>query len=164
MSEAIQETWVITDDKSAEWAINQIRKAQDDTAMWESHFSRQLEKVRQANQDTVNFMTAKLEEYFNTLPHKTTKTQESYQLPGAKLVRKQPAPEFVKDDTALVAYLKQAAPECVETIEKPKWGDYKKRCSVIDGSVIDMETGEVVEGVTANERPPMFMVAIKEVT
>lgn len=162
MSEAYQETWTITDDKAAEWAISQIRKAQDDTVMWEAHFSRQLDKVRQANQETIDFMTSMLEKYFDTLPHKKSKTQESYQLPGAKLVRKQLAPEFVKDDAALVSYLKTAAPECVETIEKPRWGDYKKRCSVIDGTVIDMETGEVVDGVTANERPPVFMVALKE--
>jgi hypothetical protein len=98
-----------------------------------------LEKIKAANQETIDFMTAQLEAYFDSVPHKVTKTQESYQLPGAKLVRKQQAPEFVKDDAALVSYLKKAAPECVETIEKPRWGEYKKRCGLLDGAVVDMD-------------------------
>lgn len=162
MSEAMHESWEILDDKAAEWAVEQIRKAQADTAKWEAHFAGQLEKVRTANQETISYMTAQLEAYFDRVPHKATKTQESYQLPGAKLVRKLQAPEFVKDDAALVAYLKQAAPDCVETVEKPRWGEYKKRCSLIDGAVVDTETGEVVEGVTAAERPPVFVVSVKE--
>ena len=162
MSEQQQIQWHITDDRSAEWAISQIRQANDDTEKWEAHFASQLEKIKAANQETIDFMTAQLEAYFDSVPHKATKTQESYQLPSAKLVRKQQAPEYVKDDAALVAYLKQAAPECVETVEKPRWGEYKKRCSIVDGAVVDMETGEVVEGVTATERPPVFVVSVKE--
>ena len=162
MSEQQQIQWHITDDRSAEWAISQIRQANDDTAKWEAHFACQLEKIKAANQETIDFMTAQLEAYFDSVPHKATKTQESYQLPSAKLVRKQQAPEYVKDDAALVAYLKQAAPECVETVEKPRWGEYKKRCSIVDGAVVDMETGEVVEGVPATERPPVFVVSVKE--
>lgn len=162
MSEQQQIQWHITDDRSAEWAISQIRQANDDTAKWEAHFASQLEKIKASNQETIDFMTAQLEAYFDSVPHKATKTQESYQLPSAKLVRKQQAPEYVKDDAALVAYLKQAAPECVETVEKPRWGEYKKRCSIVDGAVVDMETGEVVEGVTATERPPVFVVSVKE--
>lgn len=162
MIEQQQNQWHITDDKSAEWAISQIRQANDDTAKWEDHFARQLEKIKAANQETIDFMTAQLEIYFDSVPHKASKTQESYQLPSAKLVRKQQSPEFVRDDAALVVYLKQAAPECVETIENPRWGEYKKRCSLVDGAVVDMETGEVVEGVKATERPPVFVVSLKE--
>ena len=162
MSEQQQTPWRITDDRSAEWAISQIRQANDDTAKWESHFAQQLEKIKAANQETIDYMTAQLEAYFDSVPHKATKTQESYQLPGAKLVRKQQAPEFVKDDAALVAYLKRAAPDCVEIVEKPRWGEYKKRCSLVDGAVVDLETGEIVEGVTATERPPVFVVSVKE--
>lgn len=162
MSEQHAAPWEITDDHSAEWAIEQIRQAQADTTKWEEHFSRQLDKIRQSNQDTVDFMTAKLEAYFDTVPHKKAATQESYQLPGAKLVRKTPSPEFKRDDAALVAYLKTSAPECVEIVEKPRWGEYKKRCRVVDGAVIDAETGEIVAGVTAEVRPPVFVVTVKE--
>ena len=36
----------------------------------------------------------------------------------------------------------------IKTEEKPRWGDFKKRLEIMGGSVVDKETGEIVEGVT----------------
>ena len=161
MSEAMHEVWTITDDKAAEWAVEQIRNAQADTLRWKVHFAEQLRRIQAANDEKVAYMTAQLEAYFDTLPHKSTKTQESYQLPSAKLVRKQPAPAFVVDDARLIAHLKAAAPDLVEVVEKPRWGEYKKRCQVIGGELVDKETGELVDGVTVEERAAVFAVEVK---
>ena len=162
MSEAMHDTWEIRDDKAAEWAVEQIRNAQADTLRWQGHFARQLEAIRKANQETIDYMTAQLERYFDTLPHKVTKTQESYGLPGAKLVRKLRAPAYVVDDARLVQHLKVTAPELVDVVEKPRWGEYKKRCELRDGELVDKETGELVEGVTVEEREAVFSVEVKK--
>lgn len=160
MKEA-RESWEIHDDKAAEWAVKQISNARADTERWRAHFAEQLRRIEDANEQTVVYMTAQLERYFDTLPHKSTKTQESYQLPGAKLVRKTPAPQYVVDNDRLVEHLRTAAPDLIETVCKPRWGEYKKRCQVIGGELVDKETGEMVEGVTVVERDAVFTVEVK---
>nr|MBR4279816.1 host-nuclease inhibitor Gam family protein [Clostridia bacterium] len=155
------EGWAILDDKAAQWAVEQIANAKADTQRWKAHFEDQLRKIREANEQTVAFMAAKLEAYFDTLPHKKTATQESYLLPGAKLVRKLRAPQYVVDEERLVEHLRTAAPELIKTEEVPCWGEYKKRCQVIGGELVDSTTGELVDGVTVVERDAQFVVEVK---
>lgn len=165
MSEAMmdaREGWEIRDDKAAEWAVKQISNARADTERWRAHFAEQLRRIEEANEQTVAYMTAQLERYFDTLPHKATKTQESYQLPGAKLVRKTPAPQYVVDNDRLVEHLRTTAPDLVETTYKPRWGEYKKRCQVVGGELVDNATGELVDGVTVVERGAVFTVEVKK--
>lgn len=163
MQAAIQhDEWEIIDDKGAEWAIQKIREAQEDTARWEAHYQEQLSKIAARNKETEIFMTAKLQQYFNTVPHKQTKTQESYSLPSAKLVLKSQQPSYSKDDAVLVPWLKENAPELVKVAESADWATLKKRVAILEGNVVDAETGEVIPGVTAEQRPLVFQVSMKE--
>ena len=44
----------------------------------------------------------------------------------------------------------------------PKWAELKKRCTIgPDGVVVDTETGVVLEGVRAEERPDKFEVKLR---
>lgn len=154
--------WEIMDDDGAEWAIRRIAEAQSDTAKWEAHYKAQLEKIAQRNQETIDFMTAKLHQYFDTVPHKMTKTQESYALPSAKLVFKAQQPAFSRSETELLPWVKQNAPELVKVAESTDWAALKKRIVLNGGSIVDAETGEIIPGVIAEERPPVFQVSMKE--
>lgn len=154
--------WEIIDDNGAEWAIQRIVEAQSDTAKWEAHYKAQLEKIAQRNQETIDFMTAKLRQYFDTVPHKKTKTQESYVLPSAKLVFKMQPPAFSRDEAQLLPWVKQNAPKLVKVAESTDWAALKKRITLSSGSIVDAETGEVIPGVIAEERPPVFQVSVKE--
>ena len=99
------------------------------------------------------------------VPHKRTKTQESYQLPGGKLVRKQQAPEYLRDEAALLPWLKQNAPELVKVTETPDWATLRKRLIIApDGETVATEDGEIVPGVKAVQRPEVFRVETKEET
>ena len=61
----------------------------------------------------------------------------------------------------LVQFLKASGNlEFIKTEEKPKWGDYKKRLEIVGGSVVDKETGEIVEGVQLIEKPDTFAVDV----
>lgn len=162
MEELQHDEWEILDDNAAEWAVSKIMEARSDTDKWEAHYACQLEAVRRRNAETEAFMTAKLERYFDILPHKKTKTQESYTLPSAKLIRKIQQPKYVRDDKTLVQWLKGAAPELVKIVELPNWLELKKRLIVMNGSVFDRETGENVPCVTLEEPQPVFLVNAKE--
>ena len=163
MSE-LEERWIIKDDKSAEWALKKIREAEEDTARWNAYYAAQMETIERQNADTVAYFTALLEAWFETVPHKTTKTQESYQLPGGKLVRKAQQPAYERDADALLGWAKTSFPEAVKVKEEASWTDIKNRIGKVmpDGSAVDKETGEIIDGVTVIARDPVFKVEIKE--
>lgn len=157
------EVFRLTDDQSAEWAVRKIREARKDTEKWEAHFAEQLRRIREANEETEAYFTALLAAWFEAQPKRETKTQAKYSLPGADLVRRKQAPEFRRDDAALAAFLLGSGmDEYVEVVPKLRWAELKKRCAIgPDGVVVDTETGVVLEGVRAEERPDKFEVKLR---
>jgi hypothetical protein len=96
----------VTDDKAAEWCMKKIREAEADRAMWKTHYEAQMEKVNKAADESIAYFTARLEEYFASVPHKATKTQESYSLPSGKLILKRQQPEYKTNEEELLQWLK----------------------------------------------------------
>ena len=161
-------TWRITDDGCADWACRKIaeEKAELDRIreLAEAQIQKIEEKLAAAERRYENgtrFLTGKLAEYFETVPHKATKTKESYRLLSGTLTRKFGGSQMKQDDAQLVQYLKDSGQlEFIKTEEKPKWGDFKKRLEIIGGSVVDKETGEIVEAVQIIEKPDTFSVDV----
>lgn len=165
MSLNASEPFRVTDDKSAEWCIRKIREAQAEKQRWRDYYAEQQRKIDQEADGTISYFEALLADYFDSVPHKRTKTQESYQLPGGKLVRKQQAPEYLRDEAALLPWLKQNAPELVKVTETPDWATLRKRLIIApDGETVATEDGEIVPGVKAVQRPEVFRVETKEET
>ena len=107
------------------------------------------------------FLTGKLAEYFETVPHKTTKTKHSYRLLSGTLVKKIGGNTMKQDDDTLLAYLKASGNEdMIQNIEKPKWSEFKKRLEIVGGQIVDKTTGELVEGVQIIEKPDTFTVDV----
>lgn len=160
--------WRITDDGCADWACRKIAEERAELArireLAEAQIARIEEKLAAAERRCENgtrFLTSKLAEYFETVPHKTTKTKASYRLLSGTLTRKFGGQQMKQDDTALVQFLKASGNlEFIKTEEKPMWGDYKKRLKIVGGSVVDAETGEIVEGVQLIEKPDTFSVDV----
>lgn len=151
----------VTDDSAAEWCMKKIRKAEADRAMWKAHYEAQMEKVNKAADDDIAYFTAKLEEYFATVPHKATKTQESYSLPGGKLIRKQQQPKFETDDEALVPWLEENfMGQLVKVKKSADWAGLKKVVTV-DGDHVVTDEGEIIPGVTVTQRPDVFKVEVE---
>lgn len=165
MSLNASEPFRVTDDKSAEWCIRKIREAQAEKQRWRDYYAEQQRKIDQEADGTISYFEALLADYFDMVPHKRTKTQESYQLPGGKLVRKQQAPEYQRDEASLLPWLKQNAPELVKVTETPDWAALKNQLVIAtDGETVATEDGEIVPGVKAVQRPEVFRVEIKEET
>lgn len=84
--------WKITDAVTADWALDKIREGKAEYNQKEMivrekirQLEEWLEKERAERDRTVNFFTAKLQEYFETAPKKRTKTQEILELPTGTL-------------------------------------------------------------------------------
>lgn len=166
--DAPRPAWRITDDGCADWACRKIaeEKAELDRIreLADAQIQKIEEKVAAAErrfQNGTRFLTGKLAEYFETVPHKTTKTKASYRLLSGTLTRKFGGATMKQDDEKLVEFLKGSGQlEFIKTEEKPRWGDFKKRLEIMGGSVVDKETGEIVEGVTVETKPDTFTVDV----
>lgn len=171
MSEAIDprffvdepQGFTVTDDSAAQWCMKKIQEAEADRAMWKAHYEAQMQKVNESADSAVAYFTARLEEYFASVPHKATKTQESYALPGGKLVRKKQQPKFTTDDEALVPWLEgNAMGSLVKITKSANWAELKKGVTVTpDGQHVATADGEIVPGVTVEQRPDVFKVEME---
>lgn len=162
--------WRIADDETADWAVAKIAEERAELtrikALADEQISRIMEKVRAAEKRYENgtaYLTSKLAEYFNTVPHKKTKTTESYRLLSGTLKMKRGGVAMKQDDEKLLEYLKASGnADMIKTTEKPMWGEFKKRLEIVGGQVVDKNSGEIVEGVAVIEKPDNFTVEIQE--
>ncbi len=158
----------ITDDGCAEWALRKIKVEKDEYDRIErlanemiQKAQEALEKARRRYDQNTSFLTYKLSEFFDGVPHRVSKTgaKETYRLLSGQLVLKRGGAELKPDDSKLVEWLKQSGHnDMIKTEEKPTWGDFKKKLNVIGTTVVYEETGELVDGITVVDKPNTFKV------
>ncbi len=165
MSEAIMETnavetFVIDTDAKAGWALDKIREARADRDMWVKWYEDKIAEIKaQTDFNTMN-LERMLAEYFASVPHKKTKTQESYALPGGKLVMKLQNPEYRRDDATVIAWLKaNGGEQYIKTKEELAWADLKANSAALGGKLFS-EDGEEIPGIEVVEREAKFVVEV----
>ena len=160
MSEVQKERFAIDTDLKAEWALKKIREARADRdRMLEWYKQTEKDITEQTDRDTAYF-EGLLAEYFGTLPHKVTKTQESYSLPGGKLVLKKQNPEYKRDDAAVIAWLKEnGGGRYVKVSESLDWASLKADTAAVDGVIVDGD-GQIIPGIEVIERGAKFTVEV----
>lgn len=157
----------VDDDQAAQWCLDRIREANAEKERWKAYYEEQLKKITDREDRRIQFFEMKLMQYFGSVPHKQTKTQESYQLPGGKLVLKKQAPEYERDDEQLLRWLyANNMTDYVKVKESVAWSELKKDvlagCQAIANSgQLMTEDGEVIPGITVTERPEKFVVEVK---
>ena len=159
--------WRITDDGCADWALKKIKLEKDErdriVALAEQEIARLKEQIERADrryEQNTSFLTSMLSEFFETVPHKKTKTgTESYRLLNGQLVKKPAAVKMQPDDEKLVAWLRSVGREDLIKVEtKAMWGELKKQIHLVGTIATIEETGELVEGIDIVEVPPAFSV------
>lgn len=146
------EAWKITNDRAADWAVKKVKEEEAEYFRLNSLAHEQIAEINakiEAAEKRMNsrtaFLKSKLAEYFGTVPHRETKTQEQYQLLSGKLVFTKPKQAYEKDEANLLSYLKASGlTEYIQTTEKPMWGDLKKQLTIFDGKAVLADTGEVI--------------------
>lgn len=154
----------VTDDSTAEWCLRKIKEAKADQEKWRQHYAEQMKKVEETTGKTVAYFESALEDYFSRVPHKATKTQESYTLPSGRLIRKQQQPKYTTDDETLVPWLESNFMGQLVKIKKTAdWAGLKKVVSLTpDGAHVATDEGEIIPGVTVEQRPDVFKVEMEE--
>ncbi len=167
-NEEQREGWSITDDGKADWALDKIREAQAEYRRFEmvvndkiQQLQNALQKEKESMERETGFFQSKLAQYFETVPKKSTKTQEVYKLPSGRLVKKYKQPKIERDEEKLVAWLeKNQMPELVKIKKSADWATLKKETEVVGEAVVSKTTGEVIEGVTAVPQNPEFRAEV----
>ena len=161
-TEEESEHFVIEDDQTAEWAMQKIREAKADTEKWDEFYDDRKRKVHEANDLIIANMESLLQTYFEKVPHKVTKTQENYTLPGGKLVLKKANPEYQRDDAEVIAWLKEnGGDKYIKVVEKLDWAELKKSLNVLDTFVAD-ENGQIIPCIYVEAQPDVFRVELKK--
>lgn len=158
----------IDSDLLANWSIKKIKQETEEhdrlveIAKGEiEELNRQIALLDKALENKTGYLKSKLQEYFMTVEHKETKTQESYKLLSGSLVFKKPSQKMVPDKDKLLAYVKEHnMPEFVKVKEEVDWAAYKKECEIADGKAVNIQTGELLpeDLITVEDVPGSFDV------
>lgn len=157
----MSECFAITTDAEADWAVRKIAEHRAEIEKWAAHFKGQMDRITATEEASIAYLTRLLSDYFPTVPHKSTKTEESYRLPSGKIYLKSQQPRYERDEAVMTEWAKENRPELVKTVttESTDWNTLKKSTTVLDsGDVADALTGEIIPGVKAEFRPAEFKI------
>ena len=155
-----KEGFTVDSDAKAMWVLEKIRKARADRDELVEWYNKQIEKINQQTDFNTILLERMLADYFRTVPHKKTKTQESYSLPGAKLVLKKQNPEYKHDDKTVIAWLeKNNGTQYIKTKKELDWAGLKGKTEDFEGNIVT-EDGEIIPGIEVIYREPKFVVEV----
>lgn len=161
-----QEGFVIDSDDKAEWALNKIAEEKAETQRMMNvcdtmilRYQQKKEEYEKKSENKTAYLRNQLQTYFNTVEKKKTKTQETYKLPSGTLKLKYQNPEFIRDEEKLLAWAKANKPDYIKTKESVNWAELKKELMLSNDKLLTKD-GEIVEGVTLEEREPVFEIDI----
>lgn len=170
IEEEEREGWAIKDDLAADWALDKIRESQAEFLRFDmvaqakiTQIKLELEKEKEKMEREVSFFESKLRDYFQGVKVKETKTQKSYKLPSGTLKLKKAKVDFKHDKAKLLKEAEEL--NLVDYIKIKKdfdWANFKKGLAINGTSIVDKETGEVIEldGLTVVEKPEEFSVEV----
>ena len=116
---------------------------------------------------TKGFYRNQLYLYYNTKSDdemKRTKTQSKYELTYGSIVRKYGGYKAERtDESKIIEWAQQSAPECVENVPKLKWAELKKDCIIDGNGCVYKPTGEIVEGIEVVQTPDTFDLKFNDI-
>ncbi len=159
--------FIIDSDDKAEWALRKIAEEKAETQKYINVCRAMIleyeEKIREKDgnlKNKLSFLEEQLRCYFESVPKKATKTQQTYKLPSGTLKLKYQQPEFVRNDEQLVKWLKEnKMNDFIKREEKANWAELKKNL-VVTGEQALTEDGQIIEGVQVIGREPLFEIDI----
>lgn len=156
------EGFVIDNDIKASWALRKIKEKKAEAERLIEFHKAAIKTIEDETAFDVGNLERLLRPYFDSVPHKITKTEESYKLPDGKIYVKKQAPEIKKDDKTVIAWLKEKNGGNfvkVETTETLDWKGLKEKGGFVGGTFVN-EDGEVVPGIEAVEREAKFIIEV----
>ena len=132
-TDTANDSWRITDDAGADWALRKIAQAQrrieQRKAFVEAEIARLQRWQEQANKQDlsdIEFFTSHLQSYFETLRESgALGNRKTYRLPHGALQVRASGPKFERNDEQLLVWAKSVG--LVRVKEMPDWSAIKQR-------------------------------------
>lgn len=166
-----EDDFIISNDIEADWQVDKIAIVTADLKRKEMVANAKIEQIQQwldreraAAEKEIAYREYLLKEYFESLPAdfiKETKTQKIYKLPSGTLRLKQQQPELLRNDDMLLQWVKANKPRFIKIRESVDWAGLKELTKIVGDKVVDIQTGEIVDGIIAQEREPKFEVEVR---
>ena len=171
IEEEEKETWKVEDDLKADWCLDKIRESKAEYNRFEMVAKAKIQQIDQALkkekvkvENETGFFEAKLREYFETVKTEETETLKKYKLPSGQLKIKKATTVFDYDKKKLVETAEKY--ENMDNYIKVKkdfdWANFKKNLSIEGNSIVNKETGEIVEieGLKLKTKTEEFSVEV----
>lgn len=161
--------FVIVDDGGADWALRMIAQKEQKKQELNDFIQSEMDKLEayQAQEqkkldDEIDRMQGYLSAY--ALQKRENDPEfKSQNLPNGRIRFVKQQPKYHYDDKVLLESLKKAErSDLIKIKESPDKATLKKVFVPNDGKLIDPDTGEVVEGVTIEEREEAFKVEVNK--
>ena len=170
-SEEQKQRFTIDDDSLADWAIRKIQFAQAEHERITTLLKIQIEYLKEQikSEDrrlerNTSFLRVSLQDYYESKPEEQlshSKTQSKYRLVSGNLVYKHDKLSMTPVDEQLLDYMKNnKLGRFINVVEGIKWGEYKKQLEIVGDSVIDIVTGDIVQGVAIETKQGRFEVKL----
>jgi putative lipase involved disintegration of autophagic bodies len=167
----VQNIMKITNDVEADNLLTDIKELQADESRFEiianakiQQIKEDLQKKKESIGNAVQLKKDMLRAYFLQVPHKASKTQETYKLLSGTLIRKNPSTKIeVADREKLIQYAETSAQDYIKIKTDVDWAGFKKVLDIDGDKVINKETGEVLgelEGLTVKEVGEIFDIKL----
>lgn len=164
-----RESFTVTDDQQANWALRKIKQAQQKQEANNALALAEINKIEEWNksenekaQTDIDYFQGLLAGYALQKRNEDPKFK-SLKLPNGRIRFTKQQPQWKYDDETVLQALKDAElNDFIQVTETPKKADIKKVFNVVGDSVINPDTGEIIEGITIEEREDKFGVVIDE--
>src|SRR5690625_480851 len=164
-----KESFTVKDDSSANWALRKIKYINDRLDENKALFDAEMDKLErwikseeEKSQKDIDFFRSLLAEYAMKKKEKDPKFK-SLKLPNGRIGFRKQQPKWNYDDETVLEALKKAnMNDFINVKESPRKADIKKAFDVVGNQVINPDTGEILEGITIEERPDNFNVAVEK--
>ena len=166
--EVKQERFVVDDDSKANWALGKIGELKDELESSQKLAEKEIDKVERwlAKEEKrigneIDFFEDLLFKYALRLKNKDPKFRTKSLPNGAIKFRKQ-RDKWVYDDEKLLNYLEKSEMHDLIRINKePKKNKLREKFDISQGDkLINPETGEIVDGITIEERGDKFSTEV----
>lgn len=166
-----KEKWIVDTDLKADWVIRKLKELEQEEnrqlnlidSVIQEYKSKKEKIINETQRERSNFESM-LIDYIrtNNLNWREQKTQKKYALASGDLIIKKAKKDFKRDSNKIIEYMKDKK-EYEDYIQyKPslKWADLKKHLEIIDGNILNKETGEVleIEGLEIETKPEELQI------
>lgn len=163
------ESFKVDTDEKANWALRKIKQFEDQKKANNKIATEEIEKIEAWNkaenekaQQSIDYFQGLLAKYAMEKRKENPKFK-SQKLPNGRIRFKKKQPKWEYDDDAVVQSLKDAGmTDYIKVKESPSKADIKKAFEVIDGQVIDADTGIILDGITVTEQEEEFEAKVDD--